>query len=606
MFFKPSLSQMKALLETKLFYVFCLFYSFCFFLISQLTRITETELYPVHSSKYLFTTFHYEFLFALKPLFYTLLKILFSLTELLPIEPISLARFFFAINGLVLSFLLYLYLEKKTNRYNAVLALLILACTSIFLNRAFRVRSDMLLSSVSFFILWMNLYSTSPKKQTALSCLLLLLFFISPKAIYWLLLNLLLLEKNSLKKPSLKLFLSLCSIIIGLSFLFKDPLFITSVHESLKFYYLSLKIYYPPFIKWGLIEASSLFFIKPFIDRNYLFFFFVFVKLCSVIYQSFSQKKVTDWFFLVLMGITFLHPEAKLVFFASLTPFFIVSFFTDPLWLKTVNKLYSKKFQVNLLLCFFIYAFSWISYFTYNKLFHKNNLHQKRVIKTLNEFYKDTPSNLNILDPSCLIHSRKTTCKYLLYQENFDSTAYIKEKDFDIILSSGQLDLLTLLTESFSSIQYVSVKNHILSKAFVIDTKDFPSLMPDKNLDKKDKDKHLSGDKIFNRLTHALQQESLQLCFEYLANDKLTPDTQHKSTQGSYFYTYIHNLNLSLSIELSPEDSVLLPFKNYTEEEWRKSFIPIKEKRIAVFYLPFPLALEEKKALNVLLKYDFY
>ena len=483
--FKYSTSQIKDFLETKVFFLFSCFFCFSFILISQFAKWTETELYPVHSSKYLFSGFDYEFLFALKPLFYSLLKVFSLFAALLPFDPMSLARCFFALNGLILLYFFYLYLEKKTNRYNAVLALLILASTYILLNRGFRVRSDMLSSSLSFFILWINLNWKSDKKKSVLLFLFLSLLFITPKAIYWMLLNLLLLENHTrqtlFKKLSLNLLLNSGLFVIGMSLFFKDPFFIKSIYESGKFYLLSVKLSYTSFIEKGFIETLPSFFVSHFIDRNYFFFFLIGLKLCSSIYQLIEKKRMTkqNWYFLILLGITFLHPDSKLVFFSALSPFFMIAFFTDPIWLKIVNQSYSEKFKVILLGWFFIYSFSYISYFSYKTITHKNNLAQKRMVGSLNKFYKDTPSNLNILDPACLIYSRKTTCKYLLYQEKFDQAKYVKENNFDIILSSYYLSLFYLLLGNESNIQYVSVKNHILSKAFVIDAKLFHDLKED-------------------------------------------------------------------------------------------------------------------------------
>ena len=86
--------------------------------------------------------------------------------------------------------------------------------------------------------------------------------------------------------------------------------------------------------------------------------------------------------------------------------------------------------------------------------------------------------------------------------------------------------------------------------------------------------------------------------------DELSKTVEKDSLQGTYFYTYIDDWNRSTTERLLSNNSVLLPFKNYSEKEWRDSFIPVKEKRIAVFYFPFPLDLSEEKSLRVLLKYD--
>lgn len=598
-FFKLSPIQIKDFLETKIFHLFLGFFCIAFLLNSQFAKWTETELYPVHHSKYLFSAFSSEFLFSLKPLFYSLLKIFFLFSEWLSVQPMNLSRCFFALNGLALLGFVYLYLKKKTNRSNAVLAALVLAGSYTFLDRGFRVRSDLLLSSLSFFILWMNLNWKNDKKQAVLLFLFCALFFITPKAFYWIFLNILLLENRSrkalFKKPSLKLTAALICFVTGISFLFKDPFFIKSLSESGKFYLLSAKLFYTPIFEKGWIELLPNLSVINFIDKNYFFIFLTALKVFSAGWQLIDSKKISRqiFYFLALLGIALLHPEPKLVFFSALSPFFIIAFFTDAVWLKLINKLYSKIFKAFLLGGFFLYTFSYTAYFSYNTFTKRNNLIQKKMIGKLNHFYKNTPAEWSILDPACLIYSRKTTCKYLLYQEGFDSAKYIKEEDFDIILSSHFLSLFYLLTENKSSLQYVSVKSHLLYKAFIIKEKDYQNLKQDElgDFNKKGDGKtklnkgfiFLDGDKIFNDLAKTVGRKRLQ---------------------GAYFYTYIDSLNRSLTEELSSKKPSLLPFKIYSEKELRKSLIPVKDLRIAVFYLPFPLDLNEETSLRVLLKYD--
>ena len=677
-FLKYSITEIKDFLETKVFFAFAIFFSVNFILISQFAKWTETELYPVHHSKYLFSAFSHEFLFSLKPLFYSLLKISFLFSKWLPVEPMELSRFFFSLNGLVLLSFLYLYLKEKTDRYNAILAVLVLISSYIFLNRGFRVRSDLLSSSLSFFILWMSLNWKDEKKQPVFLFLFLCLLFITPKAIYWILLNFLLLEKKSrlalFKKLSLKLILILVGFFIGVSILFKDPLFIKSFYETGKFYILSAKISYSPLLEKGLIESFPSMLLSTFIDKNYFFLFLIALKVFFMFHYWIDSKKLDqgNLFFLVLFAITFLHPDPKLVFFSALSPFFIVAFFTDSIWLKLINPFYSLKFKVILLGGFFLYGFSYIGYFSYKTITQKNNLTQKKIIEHLNDFYKDTPPEWNILDPSCMIHSRKTTCKYLLYQEGFDQTKYIKKIDFDMILSSQSLALFDLLTDHESKIQYVSVKNHILYKAFVIDKESYEDLKQeetedfnekinfnqttnfkkseDTNLDqitklsenmrltqnisfnqninsdtKKEKNRNLNSNinshskinlvensKINQNLdpTKNLDQKTVtEEEIIFLSGDKIMDELfkmiEKDSLKGTYFYTYIDSLNrTNLTKTLSSKKSALLPLKNYSEKEWRKSLIPITEERIAVFYFAFPMDLNEEISLRILLRYE--
>ena len=601
-------SQIKDFLETKVFFVFTLFFCLAFLTLSYFTAWAETELYSVHMSKYLFTPFQHEFLFSLKPLFYLLLKISFLLSDIFNLTPMAFSRFLFALNGLVLLMFMYLYIKKKTNKYNAILAVLLIASSYIFLDRGFRVRSDHLCSSLSFFILWLNGHWQSDKKQYVFSALLLSLLFISLKGVYWIVLSLLLLGHDSKKlfswtSQTTKTVLAFALIWITISFFLKDPFFIQSFSESIKYYIITLKLSYGFILNEETIKNFYQPFQSIFIKKNHFLILLASSKILFALYYfiKFKKIRIQDSYFVTLIFIALFHPEAKLSFFCALAPFFIIAFFTDSVWLDILYKSYSLIFKTILLAFLFLYSFSYITYFNYKIIAKKNNQIQKKIINHLNSFYKNTASDLKILDPACLIYSRKTSCKYLLYQDNFDQIDFVKKNNFDIILTSTAFDITSLLTQQTSNLQYVSIRNHILYKALIIDLKKDKYLHHNlensthENSQIKSSNRFLNGQKILKKLSQTVNAKSLR---------------------GVYFYTYIDKWNRSIKIErlknetkLEHEKStlpILSPFKFYSKEIWMESLIPVEYERLAIFYIPFPLDLKEQRSLRILLRYDFW
>ena len=282
----------------------------------------------VHSSQYLFAENRTDFLFSLKPIFYLILYLSSVFSNLFSVFPMTGARFLFALNGLLILVLMYLYIKKKTNRYNAVLAVLILAGTNIFLDRGFRVRSDLLLSSFSLIILLLTLNIKKKKddlKFYIIIPLLLSLLLISPKGIYWFffILCLLLYDlKNNM--PSLWLVVKTVFLVYMvyyfLSFLLKDPLFLNAIHNSLMFYFSDFKETWLLIFHQGLIKALFDFsHIGLFTKRNLFLILIISVKLFFITYSIFITKKrkwdSSDLYFFLFVDCSIISPTAKNVFF---------------------------------------------------------------------------------------------------------------------------------------------------------------------------------------------------------------------------------------------------------------------------------------------------
>ena len=617
-------SYLKNILETKIFLLFCVFFFIAFQSLSYFNLWVETEIYPVHSSHYLFTKDMFKFLFSLKPLFYLILYISSFFSNLFSALPMTGARFLFALNGLLTLFLMYFYIQKKTNKYNAIIAVLILASANIFLDRGFRVRSDLLSTSFSLIALLITLNIKEQKDYWKFYIVIPTLFsimLISPKGIYWLLLSscLILYElKNKISSHwfIVKIVLSTFIVFSFISFLFKDPFFLKAIKESFRFYLNSINTIWFITSQEGWIEAlltSS--HIPLFIKRNPLLILLMFVKIFFIFQSTIITKQrkwnLSDLFFVFLIIVFLFHPQQKLFFLSSITPFFIISFFTDSQWKKILDQNYSLKFKSLFLVGAFLYSFSYISYFNYKIYMKKNNHLQKELIEKLNSFYGDTDPAISIFDPNCIIYKRKTNCKYILDDYHFINTFenYLKTHDFDLILASQKLDIFKLIHHKQSAFQYININNHIYYKAFIVDLKNRKFSLQATNLKKNE-----------NLLkTNSLFGKNIILSL----NSSLKTKTPEKSRKYSYLFLDSKNKIIKNQFSNSTDEKLKDCYKNntnflilqagcfYSKEEFKMGFIQInptqtKKIKIAVFYLPFLKNLSENLSLRALFRYDMF
>ena len=665
----PGLSYLKsASREAKLFISFGLFFFFAFQSLSYFSLWTETEVYPSHSSQYLGTLFSHEFLFALKPLFYSLLKLSFELSERLSILPMSGARFLFALNGLAVLSLLYAYVEKKTDKYNAILAVLLLASANIFLERGFRVRSDLLSSALSLVSLLLTLNIKSKKDHWRFYIFIPLLFavlLVSPKGVYWLLFSSCLIADNLKNKTSpswliVKIMFAVYLVFYFLSFVFKDPFFIKTIYHSAKFYLLNIDQIYSFMLEHSWKRSLSDFsHIALFAEKNKLLLFIITAKIIFMLYSITVTRKrpwdLSDVYFFVLLAVLLFHPQQKFFFLASLMPFFLIAFFTDWQWKQLINYSYSLTFKKLLLTGVFLYSLSYISYFNYRVLKEKNNISQKQFIKELNRFYKATDPLISIFDPACIVYSRKTNCKFIFYDKDFRQQwpSYLKDHNFDLILSSQATPVFELLFYKDFSFQYINVSNHIYYKALIFDffhrESDAEKIKKEDGFSKKTRGEGEKAHKIKKQnsdtdkkglktqgsyLIKAERQKGLGDHSSRLIRDPkkfmvIAPSKNQKFLSGKklmesllsslktkapersriYSYLFVNSLNqpVKKTISCPKEKSLILkPACPYSEGEFKRGIISLEKEKLALFYLPLPLSLPKELSLRILLRYDLY
>ena len=245
------------------------------------------------------------------------------------------ARALFAFNGLLILTLMYFYIKKKTNSYNAILAVLVLASSHLFLERAFRVRSDLLLSSLSLICLLLTINRKKTKEPVIfyiLPPLLCALLLISFKGVYWLLFTIcLILYDFKGPWPSLKTIDKIsASILIFfwiLSLLLKDFLFLEAIHQSFQFYFTNIKATWSLISQKGwILNFSKYSHITLFIERNLFLVFLIAVKFLFIICPTmiFKTRKwnLSDLYYFLLLAVLLFHPQQKFFFICALLPFF--------------------------------------------------------------------------------------------------------------------------------------------------------------------------------------------------------------------------------------------------------------------------------------------
>ena len=214
-------SVLENLFGIKSFLIFFSLFFIVFAGIGFLAHWNASEIYPVHTAQYLFSKNMSSYLFSMKSLYNFLLFLSFYFSDLFSVFPMTVARMLFALNGCLLMALLFVLVRKKTDSLNAFLAVFLFVGSQIFLERGFRVRSDLLVSTFTLFSVYLAMERDN---KNLWRFVYMVLFFagsllISPKAVYWLLFAGVLLA-NELKKQKLpkfffrEAFLSVCFIFL--------------------------------------------------------------------------------------------------------------------------------------------------------------------------------------------------------------------------------------------------------------------------------------------------------------------------------------------------------------------------------------------------------
>lgn len=586
-------------LETKLPSPFFTLFAIALCSLSFLTHWTFSETYPVHTARWIFGEHSKDFLFSLKPLYNLILFLSFKISSLLSLFPMTMARFLFCLNGLLMASLTWVILKKKGDSFSAALALLILISSPIFLERGFRVRSDLLASTFSLISLAIVFFPgkwTLGKEKYALLILLTTLL-ITPKSIYWIVIAGLLLwnELPGLfsKKNTLTVLLFLSAVFLITGFVLRDPFFLMAFKESGSFYWSSLKDTWSfkafPQTPWPHL---SFFHISVFILKNPILFSLPLFKVLFISYRFFilKQKKwsLTDSSFLCLLLVLFFHPYQKPFFICALQPFFILAFFMDPLWKQISNQLLSTGFRAFLLSAFYLLTVL-ITGFNLSLVIKKNNnLLQKESIEKLSNFSLHFPY-IKIYDPQALVFKGSVYQWYnKLYKENKSKIKkQILSHNIDVIYSIPYTDTFNFRYWVSQRVGWLDIGNHIYYRSWQKElTEKFKNLKGQKLI------KLLKEDGFLNK------KEALKKTYWYVfLNDKKIPLPKEK---------LFNDTKICFS---EIKKGYLHPYCPYTEKEFSEGIFknkPKEAKEIAIMYLPPLKDFPEEVSLNTLLRYDIF
>ena len=562
------------------------------------TYWTSSEVHPSLVARYLFTKDDIHYLFSLKPLYNFLLFVSFHISTALNMYPVLFNRILFVLNGAVLSFLLYSTVRKKTDSYNGLVALLIFISSHIFLTRGFRIRSDLLISTLGFLALFLSLRTSEQKSEKSsqgffILVLLFSMLLISPKGVYWLLWVGLLL-KESFRQKKIK-FLTLrngifCFVGIAfIAFIFRDPFFLKAIENSAGFYRDNLKDVWIFIKDRGVFTPwteLSLFF--TFILKNPQIVLIILLKTGFVFYQTLFSKErkwnLSDTSFVFLLLFFLFHPQQKPFFICALTPWFLFHFFTDPFYLKNRDKLYSLQFRRVFLVFFFVYGA--VTLFLKSSVTYKryNNFEQKRLITQVSGFFQTLPS-LRIYDPHAfLVHPQGRHWFLGPYEAHKLPLAdHIKEHNIDVIFNAANTLLSHRLSErTEKEVNFVNVQSQIYYRSLKVPLSSV---------------KQFSGKQLLRKL-----------------EEKAT--TYFSEKKRVYWYMFLDEFqrpfvtNKPYGICLPSSRVSLLKMRcAYNRKDFIKGMTvspPLKAKFLALFYVPPPQGISPLDSVKGLFIYDVF
>ena len=562
-----------------------------------------SEVYPSMTARYLLSPDRIYYLFSLKPLYNFLLFISFHISSILNMYPVLLNRIFFAFNGAALSFLLYGIIKKKTDSFNALTAVLILISSHIFLTRGFRIRSDLLISTLGLLAVWLSLKSAENKttgvlRENLVFGLLLCMLLVSPKSVYWLGFAGFLVKESSDRTK--KQFFSLKKTglffagTILLSFAFQDPFFIKALKNSALFYMNNLKDTALSIKTGGLFTpwGNEFSFFSDFMRKNPQIILTVLLKAGFVFHQTalFKERKwsVSDTSFAILLFFSLFHPQQKPFFLCALTPWFLLHFFTDPFFTKHRDRLYSPLFKKGFLLFLFCYAGGAL-FFRGGRVFKiYNNFEQRAVIQQVEGFFKTLPS-LRIYNPSAfLIHPHSLNWFLGPYESHrVPLKQFVENHKIDVILHTPDIALNRLLSQNpTEETGWTNVQSHIYYRSLQIPV--FPG-------------KKISGQILLKKIEEKIS-------------------SRFKEKNRRYWYMFLNEYRRPVPIagenetcpatvpDLFPGNR-LKPYCAYRREDFMKGVtVPAGSPAhlLAVFYIPPPAGVSKEISVISLLIYDIF
>ncbi len=443
-----------------------LFLSLTLVAVSWVCFFADSEMWPSIVSRDFFVQKE-SFSVGMKLVFHLLLYLNSVFASFFDFHPIYSARVLFALLALAsMSLVAKIVFNQTKSIHLALLAVLFLGSSGIFIDRAYRVRSDHLASFFCLLALFYFLYRPQLPRRGVLvvGVLFLLAFFSTPKA------TLLILSLSPFWLPAFKSFfqnrdqmripkkvlipLVLALICIAGFFGVFVDLFRASLFFANSFGEKETLIPY-----WSSVRFVH---VIGFFRKDPHFILGILATVVSGIFLSRSLGgvyKKLSLMSLLLVIVLAIYPDRMPFLIASFLPFWTVAIFGNPVLVRGVQGLQSWRlgpFLLGLVSVLLVGKSVNRAHFIWNQ---HNNFEQKKAIESLNLFFKQSPG-LKIYDPVGILYGLATYTWYLGPGQgaaNRWALEQVKIHKVDVILRTQRLDwfgsdLKTLLAASYSEI----------------------------------------------------------------------------------------------------------------------------------------------------------
>lgn len=401
----------------------------------------------------------------IKPVFLMFLSVVYSLSELLGTSHPNLGRWVFGFNGVALLTLGSLVVTRFHSGYKLASVFFLLVGSSwIWLERGFRIRSDLMATSLFLVFLLLLLDGLrndrfSHRRLWILFALFVTTVMVTPKSLLLFICFLPFLYKVFLGLPLalhnkvINLLLLCLAAFVGLS-IFSESFFISL---------LSQKTY----LEGSLIDAGGEIgafsqyrweHVGNFLAENPLIWMLFLLKLVWILrnWKDWSNQGVwrnLDISFMLLVPALILFPNRTPFFICSLVPLYVLFLFSgSEKWVRTFAHNFHRYRKPIYLVVGLVMATA--GYKMNHILKNHNNLEQKQLYVVLKAFSEAYPQK-TIYDPAGISPSRKAVHFYLGpgdLESNRTSSNLIRLLEPDVILAGQRL----LWTKPYLSKDFLS------------------------------------------------------------------------------------------------------------------------------------------------------
>lgn len=468
-----------------------------FFVLSQLTYYADSEIWGITLAKNTFDFSSLNRSISFKYPFYVLLWFLYKIPGN-DLNHFQYARLLFFFVGSGVCVLTY-YLAKRVyhRRWIGLLAVFLMLTTTVYLNRAFRVRSDILSLFFVLILVHLNLnyletdFKQTWKRYTAKFFLMYVLILgTTPKAIFillWTIVFSFLLRKKVPLEKRREYLLPLkygvfYPILAGLAFFLGSTLlsWIGFSNRLYAAYYSAWRFYYDALVTWDMTNPASLklVFYYKFIRENIVFYIITFIPILSSLGDLVSKKTISysrafQISTLVLLVSVLSYNDLLPFFIATWIPFMAVIvagyIYEFPLVISKAIRCgvgFVARFRLALLLVAIFYFGSIGAHFFWSNVKMNTNLNQRTIIRGYSKYLEQFPE-ATFYDVIGILPRRNKIYKFVGPGQDFENRKVVKELrkiEPDFILYIAKLSLMEPLISRFLAEEYADLNYGIYAR----------------------------------------------------------------------------------------------------------------------------------------------